>query len=342
MVPDLGRNTAGDATALNARRKHQQPPSAQCGSSDQPALIPRTVSGKVGKPPANPDGVPQPSEGRKEYTDDDGSVVKVVEWFGYRLHLVVDVKHEVALAYHTSCPKVADNQMLPQLVQQAASNLPRGRIHTLAYDKAADDIKVHALLDQQRIKPLIENRRLWKDQQEQQLPGQSAGHIVYDEMGTVYCYDQVSDPPIRHRMAYIGHEAARGTLKYRCPARHEGWSCPSEDRCNAGKTYGMTARVKQEIDLRRFPPIPRATRQFKRLYKGRTAVERVNARLKMFWGANDGNIAGPARFHAFVGAVMVVHAGLATVLASAPRREGTLGKMRLPAIAVRLQRRMAG
>ena len=27
-----------------------------------------------------------------------------------------------------------------------------------------------------------------------------------------------------------------GTLKDRCPARHEGWTCPSDGRCNAGKS----------------------------------------------------------------------------------------------------------
>ena len=53
-----------------------------------------------------------------------------------------------------------------------------------------------------------------------------------------------------------------GTLKYRCSARHEGWTCPSAGRCNAGKSYGLTVRVKQEIDLRRFPPIPRATKNW--------------------------------------------------------------------------------
>ena len=40
-------------------------------------------------------------------------------------------------------------------------------------------------------------------------------------------------------------------------------------------------RVKQELDLRRFPPIPRATKQFERMYKGRTVVERIDARIKM-------------------------------------------------------------
>jgi len=101
-------------------------------------------------------------------------------------------------------------------------------------------------------------------------------------------------------------------------------------------------RVKQEIDLRRFPPIPRATKQFERLYKGRTAVERVNARLKVFWGADDGNLAGAARFFGFLGAVMVVHAGLATLLASAPRREGTPGKMHLGGVAKALRQKLAG
>lgn len=130
-------------------------------------------------------------------------------------------------------------------------------------------------------------------------------------------------------MTYMGHEAARGTLKYRCPAAYGGWRCPSASRCNAGKTYGMTVRVKEAIDLRRFPPIPRATKEFERLYNGRTAVERVNARLKLFWGVDDGNITGARRFHAFVGCVMSVHVAFATVLARTPRWEGTLGHVKL-------------
>ena len=130
-------------------------------------------------------------------------------------------------------------------------------------------------------------------------------------------------------MAYIGYEPKRETVKYRCPARHEGWPCPHDAVCNAGKRYGKTVRVDRTIDLRRFPPIPRATKKFERLYDGRTSVERVNARLKIFWGVDDGNLVGGRRFHAMVGAVLVVHVALATLLAAAPRREGTLGKLRL-------------
>lgn len=310
-VETLGVNTAGDATALNARRRK-----ASLAEEEQAQ------------------GLPQATGGRKEYTDDDGKVVRVVEWFGFKLHLLADVQHEVALSYKITDTKAGDGETLPDILAEAQANLPEGRIQTLAYDKAADSNDVHKLLHQQGIKPVIQNRSLWKDHVEEMLPGHDGNsNIVYDEAGTLYCYDRVSDPIVRHKMAYIGHEPSRKTLKYRCPARHEGWECPMSDKCNAGKTYGLTVRVPQEIDLRRFPTLPRATKKFERLYKGRTAVERLNARLKIFWGADDGNVTGSRRFHAHIGVVMVVHEAFAALLASAPRHEGTLGKTKLSTIA---------
>lgn len=310
-VPDLGQNMAGDATALNARRKDA-----------------------AGAAKETKEGLPQATGGRKEYTDDDGKVIEAFEWFGYKLHLTVDVKHEVGLSYEITDTKAGDGETLPTLLAQAQANLPKGRIKTLAYDKAADTNDVHELLTNARIKPLIQNRALWKSEPERMLPGHDGNsNIVYDEAGTVHCYDRVSEPIVRHQMAYIGYEPGRETLKYRCPAKHEGWECPMSEICNAGKSYGMTVRVKRDIDLRRFPALPRATKKFERMYKGRTAVERVNGRLKVFWGADDGNIRGARRFFAQVGVVMIVHAAFATVLASTPRREGTLGKMRLSPIA---------
>jgi hypothetical protein len=134
-------------------------------------------------------------------------------------------------------------------------------------------------------------------------------------------------------MAYVGHEPKRGTLKYRCPARHEGWACPSDPRCNGAGRYGMVVRIKSELDLRRFPPIPRATQQFERLYKGRTAVERVNGRLKLYWGVDDGNVVGARRFHAQVGVVMLVHLAAATTLARTKRDMKTRGTTRLDPLA---------
>jgi hypothetical protein len=321
-IDSFGRHTAGDATYLNAR----------------PAADADTVADEVAA------GLPQPGRGRKEYADADGNITKVVEWFGYKLHLLVDVRHEVTLAYHITATKTGDNEVVATLLQQAQANLPAGRIETLAYDKAADDGKVHEVLQDAGVKPLIQNRRMWpkEGEQEKTLGGRIPLHVVHDEAGTLFCYDTVSQPPVRRAMAYIGHEKQRQTLKYRCPARHEGFACASEEKCNARKSYGMTVRVPQAIDLRRFPPIPRATKQFERLYKGRTSVERVNARFKVFWGIDDGNVRGAYRFHAHVGAVLVVHATLATLLASAPRWDGgPLGRMQLSPIARSLRAKAA-
>ena len=315
-VEDLGARLAGDATALNARR---------------------TFSAAEEKREREL-GLAQASGGRKQYLDDEGRVTHILEWFGYKLHLLVDVKYEVALAYTITDTKAGDGETLPSVLEQARRNLPKDRVQTLAYDKAADSEEVHKLLHRRKIKPVIENRSLWREDYERPLPGceGQVSNIVHDECGSVFCYDTTSEPCVRHPMAYIGHEPSRGTLKYRCPARHGGWQCPHDPVCNKALAYGKTVRIKSELDLRRFPPIPRATKQFERLYKQRTAVERVNGRLKLFWGADDGNITGSCRFRAFVGVVMVTHIAFASLLAATPRH-GPLGKIHMGPIQQALQ-----
>jgi Transposase DDE domain len=158
-VTDLGRHTAGDTSALKGKAKKD----------------PRAVQEEVDE------GLPQPSGGKKEYKDDEGRVVQVYEWFGYKLHLLVDVRHEVALAYHVSDTTVGDNEGIEALVEQAEANLGPGRIETLAYDKAADDIKVHELLQEHHIKPVIQVRELWQDEKERPL--RVGLPVVYERPG---------------------------------------------------------------------------------------------------------------------------------------------------------------
>lgn len=311
-VESLGQDCAADSTGLSARPDR--------GSA--------------------PEHLPQPDGGRKEYTDEDGNVTEVLEWFGYKLHLLVDTRHEVALSYHVTNANSSDCQSVPQLVEDAQAVLPEGRMRTLAYDKAADTVPVHEALAEAAISPVIRNRKLWADTQPRVLPGERKRpvNVFYDEAGTIYCARKGRDRAVLRPMAYVGYEKGRGTLKYRCPAYHQGWECPNEPICNRGKRYGLTVRVKQELDIRRFPAVPRATQKFERLYRGRTAVERVNSRLKVFWGIDDGNVVGASRFHARVGAVMVVHAAFAHVLAAAPREGTSLGALRLGPVQEALRR----
>jgi Transposase domain (DUF772)/Transposase DDE domain len=195
VVPDLGKDTAGDSTGLAGR----------------------AAESKKLREEETQQGLPQPSGGRKEYKDDDGNVTKVVEWFGYKLHLLVDVKHEVTLAYRITDTKAGDNELIGDLLAEAKACLPPGRIRTMAYDKAADDGKVHELLHEEKVRPVIQNRTFKVEEEEKVLGGRTPLNVVYDQAGTIYCYDRVSLVPVRHVMSYIGHEPARGTLKYRCP-----------------------------------------------------------------------------------------------------------------------------
>ena len=66
VAQDLGRHLAGDASSLYARRAAGAAAEAAAG-----------------------EGLPEPTVGRKEYSDEAGKVTKVFEWFGYKRYLLV-------------------------------------------------------------------------------------------------------------------------------------------------------------------------------------------------------------------------------------------------------------
>jgi len=106
----------------------------------------------------------------------------------------------VVLSYEITDTKARDGETPPTLVEQAEANLPADRIETVAYDKAADSDDVHKLLSGKGITPLVQMRALWQTEHERMLPDHDGtSSAVYDENGTVYCYDKPSDPPVRHK-----------------------------------------------------------------------------------------------------------------------------------------------
>jgi Transposase DDE domain len=82
--------------------------------------------------------------------------MEVVERFGFKVHLLVDVKHEVVPTYQITDTKAGDDETLPVLREQGEANLPPQRIETLAYDKAADGESVHEVVSSKKITPIIQ------------------------------------------------------------------------------------------------------------------------------------------------------------------------------------------
>jgi len=90
-------------------------------------------------------------------------------------------------------------------------------------DRGYDNGKlIDKLWDDHGIRPIIDIRNCWKDGEKTRL---LEGHenIVYDYRGTIFCCCP-QELKLRE-MAYAGLEKKRGSLKYRCPARHYGIKC---------------------------------------------------------------------------------------------------------------------
>jgi hypothetical protein len=229
--------------------------------------------------------------GKKVYRGvrEDGTAwEKVRSWFGYKLHLVVDATYELPVSYCVTKASEAEIPRAHELIEKIEEDHPeilkRGE-YGLG-DRGYDDGKlIEKLWDEHGIKPVIDIRNMWKDGEETKAL-ENTWNVVYNFRGDVFCVNPNGDE--RREMAYGGFEKERGTLKYRCPAKHYGYACSGERWCPVGKAV----RISMEEDRRVFTPLARSSYRWKSIYKKRTAVERVNSRLDVSFGFEQHYIRG--------------------------------------------------
>jgi hypothetical protein len=204
---------------------------------------------------------------------------EVTKWFGYKGHILVDTRHEVPLARRVTKASRPDAEKLTEMIKELKKLHPEMTPKTLSADKAYDDGDMtKELWEEEEIRAVFALRDTAQDGEDGE-PLEGARNILLGDDGRVYCYAELRGKTIKQAMRPWGFEASRGTLKYRCPAAVFGTDCPRREQCGSGR-YGRVVRVKNHADWRRFGPLARETRQWKRLYARRTACERVNARLK--------------------------------------------------------------
>ena len=249
--------------------------------------------------------------GKKTYAGvrDDGTTwQKVVKWFGYKLHLIVDADYELPVAFEVtkaSCSEMPEGRKLVKKLKERHEELVKEDCNALMADKGLDDTKlIEQLWDDCGIKPVIDIRNMWKDGEQTKLvDGQT--NVVYDYQGNVYCYCPGTGE--RRAMAFGGFEKDRSALKYRCSASHYGFECKGCNRC----PVGGAVRIKLSQDRRIFTPIARSSYQWKRLYKKRTSVERVNSRLDVSFGFEHHFIRGQKKMKVRVGLALMVMLAMA-------------------------------
>jgi len=289
VLPGFGQILAMDGKAIPTFANRRK------GLKDMPRDGRRDIDANVGK---------------KTYTGvrEDGTVwKKVSEWFGYKLHLIVDAVYELPVAFEmtrASASEMPEGRKLVQKLDEKHEELVDG-CEALTADKGLDDTKlIKQLWDDHGIKPVIDIRNMWKDGEETKLvTGQ--GNVVYDYKGTVYCHCPATGD--RREMAFGGFEADRETLKYRCPMQQYDIECKGCKRC----PVNGAVRIKLEENRRIFTPLARSSYRWKDLYKKRTAVERVNSRLDVSFGFEQHYIRGLPKMRLRMSLALIVMLAIA-------------------------------
>lgn len=271
LLPGFGRNLAIDGKAISSLSCGENKNKKEDGRRDLDA-----------------------NWGVKKYkgVNKDGSAwSKVVSWFGYKLHLIVDSDYELPVAFEVTKASSSEVKQAHTMIDDLKETHPEliEKSEVLTADRGYDDIKLHEKLwNENDIKPVIDIRNMWQDNDEtRQL--MEYENVVYNYKGCVSCV--CMETGIQREMSVGGFESDRkdhGTLKKLCPAKQYGIECKYMDKCQVKQ--GIRIDISQ--DQRVFCPIDRASYKWTRQYKDRTAVERVNSRLDVSFGFENHYIRG--------------------------------------------------
>lgn len=287
VLPDFGRHLAMDSKAVASFAKHRNKHETPDGRRDTDA-----------------------DYGCKTYRGqrEDGTLwEKIVRWFGYKLHLIVDATYELPVAYSVtkaSASDVTEGHALLERMQEKQPEILKAA-ETLAADRGYDDTKlIVKCWDEHRIKPVIDIRNCWKDGEKTRvLTGKE--NVAYDYRGHVYCFCPVTGT--QREMACGGFEKDRNTLKKLCPAKQYGIECKGQAQCPVAQGI----RIPLSEDRRIFTPIDRASYKWEKEYDKRTAVERVNSRLDVSFSFELHTIRGMAKMKMRCGLALCVMLAMA-------------------------------
>lgn len=273
-LPNFGRHLAVDATAVHAysneiRREKSDRDGAWSARPKRQRR--RRPAGKV-----------------EEYTD---------YWFGYLVHLVVDCETELPVGYEVTAANVNETTRFRPLLAAVQEQQPTlvERTETVSADAGYDSgANCEHVLRETKALPIIKMRQTQPREKRDAIF--AAAICPCNELGTPLCASG-------HKMVYWGRDG--DYLKWRCPAKCGRAACTQRGRCTSSR-YGNVLKVSIWEDPRRFPGLARESKKWSRLYRKRTAVERVNARLKDHLLLDNLTVRGIGKVRAHVGLSLLV------------------------------------
>ena len=318
--------------------------------------VPSCSTGREGRK-AGRTSDPDADWGRHETSGVDARTgkawTKVKSWFGYRLHLIADVEHELPVWFAVTRASRSEHKALSAGLDGLFGSEPglAPRCDDFVADRGLDSGPLRKRLwDGHRIRPLIDVREMWSEERKEpghdpskpilrSLADDGGGNVLRSEKGEVSCRCPATGE--LRPMAFQGFEADRDALKYRCPAAAYGLDCGGREAClrDAGSKagdYGRVVRIPLAgADRRAFTPTPWGSPSWNRGYARRAALERINARLDGSFGFERHFVRGLARMQARMGLALAVMMALAlgSVANGRPERMRSLVDPGLPLAA---------
>lgn len=227
----------------------------------------------------------------KEYHYEDKNGKKQVKkeyHFGFKAHIICDVPTELPVAFSVTAANGDEKKEMIKLLgcPVLSSGLGRGAAEYLLLDRGYDSTEMVKAVKGAGAIPVIDIRNCWKDGEETKQYKET--DVVYDYRGNVYCYDGKGE---RQKMRYEGYDRQKKCLRY--------------------SYKGKTQKIYVSYDERVFLPIARDSKKFKRIYKGRTSVERLNGRLDRDYMFEEHCIRGLSKMSLMVSLSMIIMNGMA-------------------------------
>ena len=199
----------------------------------------------------------------KTYFMKDGS--KKQEWhYGFRAHIICDAKYGLPIKSKLTPANNSEQTELDNLLKDLESSdnekYKLEKMENLMGDAGYDNGKRNKKLKEEyNINPVFDIKHIWdKDEKYKEIDNMP---IAYNEDGEVF---YIVDIDNYEKMKYLGYDKANNALRY--------------TRQSTGrKIY----RIPLSTDYRIFVPIARDSKKYKKKYKMRTEVERLNINDKI-------------------------------------------------------------
>ncbi len=133
--------------------------------------------------------------------------VKKKTYFGYRYHLLADVNYELPIEYTITKATKGEKEQFEKHIEMLPEDKVR-IINTASADKGYDSEKMIKFLKEHGIKPVIDIRNQWKEDQTKQYKDTN---IVYTYDGKVSIVDEKGN---MITLKYLGYDKIKDTLRY--------------------------------------------------------------------------------------------------------------------------------